>query len=290
MSQRLALGTVQFGLPYGVANRSGLVGPDAVRSIVNQAAAAGCDTLDTAIAYGASEQCLGEIGVGRWRVVSKLPPLPDSETDVDAWVQRSVLGSLQRLKVARLYGLLLHRSEQLLGSRGSALYRALVAVKERGHAEKIGVSIYDPAELDAIGPRFELGLVQTPFNIFDRRIALSGWLARLHDAGVEIHVRSIFLQGLLLMEPAIRPERFSGWAPLWRRWDDWLAAKELTPLEACVRFALSRSEVERVVVGVDSPQQLQQILASTGTASTMPPETLVSDDLNLINPSRWSTP
>ena len=286
--KRLALGTVQFGLPYGVANQSGQVSRDEAAAIIDYAWAAGLDTLDTAIAYGESEQRLGEIGIGKWRVISKLPAMPEEYTDVAAWVQESVLGSLARLKVPKLHGLLLHRSEQLLGSQGKALYQALIALKDEGKVEKIGVSIYGPDELDALWPHFQFDLVQAPFNIIDRRLATSGWLARLYQTGAEVHIRSVFLQGLLLMRQTSRPASFSRWQSLWEQWSRWLNDQSMTPVQACLGFAMLQPEISRVVIGVDSLKQLQGILASVEATGVMPPATLMSEDLNLINPSHWS--
>jgi aryl-alcohol dehydrogenase-like predicted oxidoreductase len=287
MSSRLALGTVQFGLPYGIANQAGQVSRDEAAAILGHAWAAGIDTLDTAISYGESEQQLGKIGVGQWRVVSKLPAIPESCTDVAAWVQKSIHGSLDRLRIPKLHGLLLHRSEQLLGSPGDALYQALVKLKDQNKVGKIGVSIYDPVELDALWSRYRLDLVQAPFNILDRRLATSGWLTRLHQAGVEVHVRSTFLQGLLLMDAVDRPAKFNRWQPLWDEWHRWLGEQALTPLQACLGFAYSQFEIDRVVVGVDSLKQLQEILVGVKGPVVALPTALMSGDLDLINPSRW---
>jgi aryl-alcohol dehydrogenase-like predicted oxidoreductase len=187
-------------------------------AILKHARAAGLDTLDTAIAYGEAEQRLGAIGVGQWQVISKLPPVPDGCADVAAWVRDCVRGSLQRLKVAALHGLLLHRSQDLLGSSGAALSVALAATKSAGLVAKLGVSIYAPEELDDLASRMQLDVVQAPLSIVDRRLASSGWLARLHAAGTEVHVRSVFLQGLLLMDPGLRPARFARWQQLWDQW------------------------------------------------------------------------
>lgn len=285
---RLALGTVQFGLPYGVANKSGQVSHIEAVAILEHAWAAGIGTLDTAIAYGQSEQRLGEIGVDNWRVVTKLPTLPAACTTVRDWVQESVRCSLNRLRINRLHGLLLHRSQQLLEPQGEELYAALLELKEQGWVEKIGVSIYDPEELDNLYPHFKLDIVQAPFNILDRRLKTSGWLTRLYRAGTEVHVRSVFLQGLLLMGAAQRPEKFDRWMPLWDDWNRWLEEQGVTPLQACLGFVLSQQEVGRVVVGIDNKRQLQEILEAAELQGPQPPDLLQSDDLDLINPSRWN--
>lgn len=288
--KRLALGTAQFGLPYGISNRQGQVTPDGVRAILRYAEASGLDTLDTAIAYGNSEQRLGEAGVFQWQVVSKLPAIPDGCPDVAAWVGALVSASLQRLQVRQLRGLLLHRPEQLLGAQGEALYSVLTQLKNDGRVQKIGVSIYAPEELDALCARFSLDIVQAPFNLFDRRLIDTGWLSRLSRQGIEVHARSVFLQGLLLMQAATRPEKFNRWQPLWNRWQQWLADTRLTPLQACLRDALAQPEIARVIVGVESEAQLKEILlAAEGDIPMVPAELYRCNDLDLINPSRWGT-
>lgn len=287
MNSRLAIGTVQFGQPYGIANLGGQVSKEEAIAICEHAWASGIDTLDTAISYGESEQRLGEIGVGSWQVISKLPVVPEKCNDVEKWVQESVLGSLARLKIPKLCGLLLHNSQQLLGSQGKAIYRALLNLKEQGKVEKIGISIYDPVELDALLSDFNFDLIQAPFNIIDRRLDASGWLARLNHMGTEVHVRSIFLQGLLLMEQSKRPPTFSRWQPLWEQWDNWIDEQSFTPLQACISFAILHPEVSRIVVGVENLQQLKEILDSVAFPCGMPPANLKSDDSDLINPSRW---
>jgi aryl-alcohol dehydrogenase-like predicted oxidoreductase len=287
MSSRLALGTVQFGTSYGIANTLGQVSREKIALILDHAWSAGIDTLDTAIGYGESEQRLGEAGVEQWQVISKLPEIPKACADVASWVQNSVMESIGKLGVSKLHGLLLHRSQQLLGPQGEALYKALVAIREQGKVEKIGISVYNPDELDALWPHYSFDLLQAPFNILDRRLVASGWLARLHQAGTEIHIRSVFLQGLLLMDAANRPKKFNRWQPLWDEWHSWLVDHESTPLQACLGFAQSQPEISRIVLGVDSLQHLKGIIAASHLDSIAFPESLECIDKALVNPAGW---
>lgn len=285
---RLALGTVQFGLPYGIANQEGQVTRPVAKAMLQHASANGIDTLDTAIAYGESETCLGGVGTEDFKLVTKLPAVPDACKDITGWINEQVSASLARLNVASVYGLLLHRSEQLLGSDGRVIFQALQNLKETGLVQKIGVSIYAPSELDALVPRYRFDLVQAPFNLIDRRLSTSGWLQRLKQDGTEIHTRSAFLQGLLLMPRPAIPSKFAPWAELWDNWHNWLACHSVTAVQACLAYPLSFAEVDRVVVGADSVSQLQQII---GAAQSVVPDNLPDlhcEDENLINPARWS--
>jgi hypothetical protein len=284
---RLALGTVQFGLKYGVANNDERVSKLETESILEYAFANGIELLDTAMAYGDSEQRLGEIGIQGSVIVTKLPSFPENCYDVAEWVEDSVKKSLRRLRVNKLYGLLLHRPDQLLGENGQVLFETLCNLKSQGFVEKIGISIYSPDELDTLCNQYVFDLIQAPFNVLDHRMIDSGWLGRLSAQGTEIHVRSVFLQGLLLMSCTKRPAFFARWQPLLSIWDAWLVENNLTPVQACLLHALSFSEISKVIVGVDSMAQLQEITTSTrGFAPSLPPE-LHTSDTDLLNPANW---
>lgn len=287
MSARLALGTVQFGLTYGIANQTGQVTPAEVKAILTAARDAGLDTLDTAIGYGQSEAVLGGAGAATWKIVTKLPGLTGENSQT--WVPNEVQKSLDRLGVDRLHALMLHRPSDLLGPYGPDLYQRLVALREEGIVSKIGYSIYGPSELDALFERYPADIVQAPFNAFDRRLATSGWLQRLADRGVEIHTRSAFLQGLLLLDAASRPPKFARWAGLFERWDRLCSEIGGNRLGAALSVVLAQQGIDRVVVGVDSLAQLQQILLTSRRPSVPPSAALAVQDEDLLNPARWNS-
>lgn len=285
---KLALGTVQFGMDYGVANVSGRVTAQETNAILKRARVCGLDTLDTAIAYGDSEAVLGQLGIGKWKTITKLPAVPNDCHDVAQWVHDQTQQSMARLGLTQLHGVLLHRPGQLLERMGPALYSALQDLKAQGMSRKIGVSVYSPAELDALFDAYALDLVQAPLNILDRGLMESGWASRLHAAGVEVHTRSAFLQGLLLLPPSQRPAKFNRWVDVWNVWDDWLVREDISPVEGCLRYVCNLSKVDRVVVGVDTVNQLNEIVkAAEGQLASLP-EFKTLQDARLINPASWS--
>jgi len=289
-SSKLALGTVQFGLPYGIANTKGQVPQEKAAAILAAALAAGVDTLDTAIAYGDSEQVLGSIGVSNFNIVSKLSELPANCKNVNGWVEQELHASLERLKVGSLNALLLHRPAQLLDEHGEHLYQALLQAKNQNLVKRIGVSIYSPDELKSLTSRYQLDLIQAPFNILDNRLYTSGWLDKLRSVGTSVHVRSVFMQGLLVMPRAQRPAKFNRWYALWKLWEQWLNDNKLTPQQACLGYVLANKEFEKVVVGVDSLQQFNEVLAAANNHLTLPelPFELTCSDTDLLNPSLWN--
>ena len=139
VSAKLAIGTAQFGLSYGIGNKTGQVARPEVKAILQLASANLMDTIDTAIAYGDSETCLGEVGSHGFKIVTKLSAVPDGCADVFAWVRQQFRASLSRLGVTSVYGLLLHRPDQLFGPNGMALYQSLQALKTSGHVQKVGI-------------------------------------------------------------------------------------------------------------------------------------------------------
>jgi aryl-alcohol dehydrogenase-like predicted oxidoreductase len=285
---KLALGTAQFGMQYGVTNNTGQPSEAEVKEMLRIARMHGVNTLDTAIAYGDCEERLGKIGIPDWQIISKLPTLIGTHANIYDEVRVAVEESLKRLGVERLYGLLLHRPEQLLEKNGDSIYRALEKIKIDGLVHKIGISIYDPSSLEAILPSFYFDVVQSSFNPFDRRVVLSGWADRLKSSGIELHVRSIFLQGLLLMQQNKRPRKFDRWSKLWGRWHEWLLDMNATPLQACLGFAASFPQIDRILVGVENKNQLLEIIDGSPKNAIDIPNELVSDDLDLINPANWA--
>jgi aryl-alcohol dehydrogenase-like predicted oxidoreductase len=291
-ASRIALGTVQFGLPYGIANTQGQVSYDQAEAMLGAMRTAGIDTIDTAIAYGEAETVLGRIGVSGFRLVSKVPVLREHAFAVDDWVVAQVEASLERLRVPRLGGLMLHSPDDLLGPHGSDLARGLLRVREAGLAERIGLSVYSPEQLAALFDLLPLEIIQIPLNIFDRRFAETGWLDRLVSDDVEVHARSVFLQGLLLMPSCRLPSKFEPFRMLIDGWHTWLAgdaAAGRSTVQACLAHVASYAGISRLVVGADSLAQLQDVIEAASTAPMRAPESLASPATPLINPSQWNT-
>jgi len=288
MVSRIALGTAQFGLRYGIANESGQISMQEAKSILQLAKKARIDLIDTAMAYGSSESILGNVGVGEFRIVTKIA-LESTDSDaVEDLVFSQVELSLQKLKVSRLYAILLHRPNQLLSPKGEAIYRALQTLKDSGVIEKIGISIYSPNELEDILPRYQIDIVQAPFNIFDQRLYLSGWMDDLKKRNIEIHARSIFLQGLLLMPKNMLPTKFYKWEHELTKWGNWLENNNFSAIQACLIFALSFQKIDKVIVGVDSLRQLMQIVDSLENQPLIAFPDFHLNDEDLINPMNWS--
>jgi len=132
-------------------------------------------------------------------------------------------------------------------------------------------------------------LVQAPYNIFDRRLEQSGWLQVMSDSHVEVHIRSVFLQGLLLMSRDSRPTKFNRWSYSFDLLEKWIKENNTTALQACLSLPLNDDRINKIVIGVDNTQQLQSILSRGGINTPVPPLSLCLKDVDLINPSHWNS-
>ena len=289
MISKIALGAVQFGMDYGINSISGQVLPAEIKDILNYAYRQNIDLLDTAPAYGNSEQVLGKYNSHEFKIVTKTRHFDCLEIgNREAQLLDSDFSqSLTDLKKDRVYGVLFHNANDLLKHGSDKLFNRLNDFKQAGKIKKIGVSIYNHEQLQSIIDNFDIDLVQLPFNILDRRLVDSGIFRMLQDRDVEIHARSVFLQGLLLMTEQSRPGKFKRWGALWKVWHEWLNDNQITALEATIRHAISIPEISKVLVGVDTVSQLKEIvLASPGILPDIPPE-MFTNDVDLLNPSNW---
>ena len=286
---KIALGTVQFGIDYGINSENGQVQPEEVRSILNYAHSQNIDLLDTAPAYGNSEKVLGVANVQNFKVVTKTRHFNNAEisnSDIDL-LKKDFSCSLTDLRQKSFYGVLVHNADDLLKPGSQKLFDQLENLKKAEKIKKIGVSVYDHKQLQSILENFDIDIVQLPFNILDKRLIDSGMLVKLQNRGIEVHARSVFLQGLLLMSNQDRPRKFHRWNALWKTWHEWLNDNQITALEAAIRHAVSMPEISKVLVGVDTKDQLKEIIiASDGILPNIPAE-LYTNDVNLLNPSNW---
>jgi aryl-alcohol dehydrogenase-like predicted oxidoreductase len=280
--RKIALGTVQFGLDYGISNHGGQVTISEAKNILNYAKDNGIDTLDTAASYGNSEEVLGAVGVDDFQVITKTISL---ENDVDKVIE-GFYQSLESLDQKQIKGLLVHDFSNIENKEFDVLFSKLNELKQQGLIEKIGFSTYTPEQVDFLLKNFDFDLIQAPFNVFDDRLARGGQLKVLKNNGVEVHVRSVFLQGLLLDFDSLS-DYFSIWDGKFKYYQKIVQESGLSLLEYALNFALNTQEIDKVLVGVNSERQLKEIVQAVKGPSSLSAYPI--DDINLLNPSLWKT-
>jgi aryl-alcohol dehydrogenase-like predicted oxidoreductase len=284
-SMQLVLGTVQFGVAYGVAGRDSPVPEAEVRAILARAWSLGVRILDTAAAYGDIEQRLVGLAEGLpFGIVTKLPPVPPDLGALDAadWAASMLDRSRARLG-ERLRAVMFHRAEDLLGPHADALWGRCTAWTER-QACLLGVSCYDVPTLNLLAARFGVRIAQLPGNALDQRVDHGPPL----DRPLELHIRSAFLQGLLLMPQERAAQRVPASAKALDRWHGWVGARSLDPLQAALGIVKGLRGASHCVVGVDSLAQLEAIATAWDAAlPTQAPELAIAEP-DVIDPRRWT--
>ncbi len=278
---RLILGTVQFGLPYGATNNAGQTSLAQTRAILDTAEAVGIQTLDTASAYGNAVKVLGSLGAAqRFNIVTKLPP----QATQTASLTQQLEEQLNTLKCDKIQAVMLHQADDLLGDRADLLFDALDSLKQQSLITQIGVSVYTPEQLRAIRSRYPLDLVQLPANLFDQRFVAQPDLLE----GIEVHARSLFLQGVLLAPPEIRPTYFKQFDAQFSAYEQ-TCAQGVCPLTLCLSLLNNHPALDAGVVGVCSVEQLQGIIAAYRQAQQrhLSTEGYATDRMPLILPTLW---
>lgn len=283
---KISIGAAQFGMTYSIGASSKLKNKD-IKKILSYATEMGITSIDTAPAYGSSEKILGEIGVSKWEITSKLPQVPHNCVNIKSWVLAETKKILKNLKVDYLEALLLHRPNQLLSPLGGEIYSALEDLKDGGYIKKHGISSYGTEEISQCHKSYNLDIFQSPLNLLDRNLIESGTAADLKKSAKIIQARSIFLQGLLILSSHQKSKKFQRWSPLWDQLQKWLNKKNISPIQACISYVYSLSEIDTVIIGVLNYTQLKEILESIITAEFNFPAFSIDEKDLLINPSNW---
>jgi aryl-alcohol dehydrogenase-like predicted oxidoreductase len=285
---RLGLGTAQIGLPYGLAGRP--LARESAAELLRVAWEEKVDLLDTAAAYGEAERLIGELRPphARFAVVSKIGA--PTEAGIPPAAQ-AVRAALARLRVARLDALLVHHAPHLLAPGGAERFAELERLKGEGLVGRLGVSVYDAATLKAVLDAYPIDIVQLPLNVLDQRLLRDGSLAALAARGIEVHARSVFLQGVLLAEPARLPTRLAQARAPVERFHARAAAAGLSAAAAALGFVARCAGVSRIVVGVDSASQLRANLAALREAlapgRAFDAAALAVEERAVVDPRSW---
>jgi len=283
---RLGLGTVQFGQAYGISNARGRVPAQDVAAILRQAAAAGLRTLDTAAGYGDAEDVIGGLAAltQPFRIVTKTIALKNGLDAVVARARQSVK-TLGRKPVDFL---LVHSAADLMGNGGGELWKALLGLRDEGLFGGIGISAYVADDPVMLARKFRPDAMQVPLSLLDQRLIQSGALAAIKDQGVEIHARSLFLQGLLFLPEGKLPPKLASAASHLKRLRERFLEAGTAPLAAALAFALDRPEIDVAVIGVTTPGEFEEIVQATAQPSpTLDwPSCALNDEL-VLTPSRW---
>lgn len=281
------LGSAQFGSDYGITNTKGKIHKKEAFKILDYARANGIDSIDTAYSYGESEKILGEYGISDFKVSTKLPSLINETSIHKDSIKGLFYESLRRMKIERIDNLFLHDSLDLLNVNRNEVLAALTELKEEGLVNKLGVSIYDPEEVIFISKVDSINLIQSPLNILDKRILESKYRKLMDSKDIKLQARSIFLQGILLQDLVNLHKYFSKYKEVFLAWEKYIEDRNFSKLEVCINYLRSLKNLDSIVVGVASLQELKQLISALKVKRFS-----VSFNFNplateLIDPRKW---
>lgn len=249
--RKIILGTVQFGLDYGINNKSGKINSEDIDSILSLAYDSGIRCLDTSYAYGESELAIGESLIKNplaFNVVSKCP-----KTDFPVGV--IFKESLNRLKKDTLYGYLVHNFD--FYQSNPHIWDSFQTLKSQGKISKIGFSIYTVDQLQfLLDNNVQFDLIQFPYNIFDRQF--DPYLEKLKRNGVEIHTRSVFLQGLFFKEPNLLQGNLVELKSDLMALQLYCQSRKIQVHELALNYVVANPNIDGVLIGVDNVTQLKK--------------------------------
>ena len=281
---KLALGTVQFGMNYGINNSMGVPEDKDVSSILDYAHKNGINILDTAITYGNSEERLGKLSKNNFQIISKFSGIYNFSD-----LKNELLKSLSHLRIKKLYGFMFHNANDLI--ENPSMWDFLEKLKSLKKIKKIGFSIYDEKELnEVLNSGFIPDIVQLPYSILDRRLENS--IIKLKNHNVEIHVRSVFLQGLYFKKINSIPKKLKPLKPYLEKLHEICYTNNISISSLALNFVKQNKNIDKIVIGSDSVAQLKENI-SVMRYNLEPNIIKLVQEINvkekeLLNPVNWN--
>ena len=287
MKNKIILGSANFDQIYGI--KKSFIKKSEIKKSFDLALINKIKTIDTSPTYNKSEKIIGLLNNNRFKIISKIPKPPKNikRENIKKWLKQNVMISLKNLKIKKFECLLLHNANSLLCKNGDEIYKGIRNMKINGFTSKIGVSIYDFNVLDKILKKFKFNLIQAPFNILDQRLVEKGWLKKLKKRKIEVHARSIFLQGILLLKHNQLPKKLIKFSKKLMVWENWLKKNKFSSLQVCLSFVLNQRQLDGIVVGYNNTNQLNQILKLKQIKNNFSLPNLNIKDKKLIDPREW---
>ena len=256
---KFSIGTAQMGMNYGILNKNKLVNDDEFKKIINYSSKFGINSLDTSPRYGDVENKIANLKLSGWQISSKFLPanLIYSKKNKYFYLD-SFQKTLKNLKTKKIYSVLIHKPSDLLSEK-DFIFKALDEIKKTNNVKKIGLSLNTMNDFHLI-KKYPFDIIQTPLNFFDQRILQEKKVNFLKKKGIEIQVRSIFLQGLALCKTNTLPKEFRKYKKYWIQRDKYLKRENLTNLELAINFVNQNQLIDKIILGVDNFKQFKFIL------------------------------
>lgn len=278
---KVILGVTQFGLDYGILNQYNSNKKKKLKQILNFSKKKQIDSLYTSKYYGNANKFLAAENLNYFKIYLKFK----SQDLLKNFFSKELEKIKRKLKKKDLV-LILDGFENLKNRERLKIYNILLDLKKNKKINRFGYSIYSFKNLKKICHKFKPNILQCPYNVIDRRLEEKKLLQFLKINKIEVHVRSIFLQGLLILHYSKHSRKFSKWKKFFKKFDDQIQHYKTSNLNGCLNFIEKNKYIDKILLGVNNLDQLKEICSFKYNEKIKFPNIYVKDE-RLINPSKW---
>ena len=278
---KIILGVTQFGMRYGIMNKFNINRKKELKKILNFSKKNKIKYLYTSKYYGNSNKLLGYENLNYFEIFTKFKAEDLLKDKIKFEINKIKI----KLKKKNLI-LLIDGFEKLNVKKSKKIYNTLKSLKKSKDISKFGYSIYSFVNLKKICNNFKPDILQFPYSIIDRRLEKNRFLQYLKNKKIEVHVRSIFLQGLLLIDPSKLPKKFLKWKEKFKIFKDQMSVNRVKNLDACINFIQNNKNIDKILIGVDNLNHLKEIVSVKSYNKIKFPNIRVENQ-KLIDPSKW---
>jgi len=285
--KRICLGSANFGKSYGYKNSK--IKDKEFLKIFEYAKLKKIKFIDTAFNYSNSQKIIGKHSLN-FKIITKIPRIPNSSSNPQNWIKKIISKTLIDLKTKKLYAVLFHYPPyQIDKKKFIQIIEYLEDLKRKKIISKIGISVYNIHEIKRSFSIYKFQIIQFQANILDQKILKNNFIKLLKKRGVEIHTRSIFLQGMLLSDISRIPKKFRYLKKILIYFDSWVKKKKISKLNICLQYIFSHSIIDKIVLGTNNYLQFKQTVEAiekiNGKLSI--PKKLRNLSQNQLNPKNW---
>jgi len=286
-NKKFIIGTAQFGAKYGIKNKHIKIKKNNAFKILKLSEKNNINHLDTSDAYRGYKKILSKYNLEKWKISLKLSNKLINRLNSEKKFLNFFYKNLKMINKKKFDYILFHDSKILFKRNGKKIYHYLFKLKKKGFVKKIGISAYTTSEVKSVIRKYKIDVIQIPLNIFDQRLIKKKFIKKLKSLKIEIHARSIFLQGLLLLDKKNIPKKFQKYNKSFIKWFEFLKKNKTSPLKECIKFAFINNFIDKYIIGVDSTSNLEDIVNLKIKNSKKNFETLKSNNIRLIDPRKW---
>ena len=282
--RKIIIGTANFGMKYGLGNKN--LNQKEIKKILSFGKKNGIRTLDTAPSYKNAFENLRRNKIENWDIISKIPSIPKNIDNINHYIQKIFFSNLKKINLSKIHTILIHDEKDILNvTKGKKILKILNHFKKEKLVKRVGCSIYDSYKVKRVIKNYDFDVIQCPYNIFDKRLVDSGLFRLLKKRKINIHLRSIFLQGLLLKKKIDIPIQFKNNQKI-TKYYKLLEKYNLSNIEFCLS-ELDKIEYEKVLIGISHKSQLKDIINFKNHLNKST-NILKTKNLKLIDPRKWN--